>query len=72
MSKDDLGEDEKWAGCSPDINFSIAFAKKFLDSRMDNETYKNKIFVLHNNHIGRKVSIYIHDTSSDYLREEVT
>jgi len=53
-----LPPDEKWAGCSPDINFSIKFAKQFVDSRENNATLQHRTFVLHNNRIGRSVSIY--------------
>ena len=59
LKNSDLPEDEKWAGCSPDVNFALDFTKKFLDRRVDNYEIKEKHFVLHNNRIGRSVSSYI-------------
>ena len=57
LNNDDLPEGERWAGCSPDMKFSVNFTKEFLDKRVDNETVQFKTFVLHNNRIGRLVSI---------------
>ena len=51
-----LATGEKWAGCSPDIHFSISFAKAFVDRGVDGATLKQRTFVLHNNKIGRMVS----------------
>ena len=52
----DLVHGEKWAGCSPDMNFSINFTKEFLDEREDNVTLQYRTFVSHNNKLGRLVS----------------
>jgi len=51
-----LPEGQKWVGCSPDIHFSILFAKNFMDSRVDNENVKFRSFVQRNSEIGRLVS----------------
>lgn len=51
-----LPEGQKWVGCSPDIHFSILFAKNFMDSRVDNEHVKFRSFVQRNSEIGRLVS----------------
>ena len=51
-----LPEGQKWFGCSPDIHYSILFAKQFMDSRVDNENVKFKTFVHRNSEIGRLVS----------------
>ena len=48
---------ERWAGCSPDIDFSINFAKSFVDRRVDNAALQYQKFVLHNNRIGQLVSV---------------
>ena len=52
---EDLPAGERWVGCSPDINFGLSFAEKFLDSRESSAPLKHKAFALHNNRIGRKV-----------------
>ena len=52
-----LANGEKWAGCSPDIHFSVSFVKAFVDRREDGATLKHRTFVLHNNKIGRLVCI---------------
>ena len=59
LNNDLLPEGEIWAGCSPDMEFSMNFTKQFLDRRVDNEPLQFKTFVLHNNNIGRQVSNYI-------------
>lgn len=51
-----LANGETWAGCSPDIRFSINFTKEFVDRGVDGATRKQRAFVLHNNKIGRLVS----------------
>lgn len=53
-----LPDGEKWGGCSPDMDFSVNISKEFVDKRVDNEPLQYKSFVLHNNKIGRLVSIY--------------
>ena len=58
LKNSDLPAGEKWAGCSPDMNFTINFVKDFLDRRVNNETDGHSAFVLHNNRLGRLVSIY--------------
>lgn len=57
LKNSDLPEGEKWSGCSPDMNFTLDFVKNFLDRRVDNETLRHRNFVLHNNRLGRLVSI---------------
>ena len=57
LKTSDLPAGERWAGCSPDMNFTLSFVKNFLDRRVDNETAEHKAFVLHNNKLGRSVSI---------------
>ena len=47
---------ERWAGCSPDVDFGINFVKSFVDRRVDNAPLQYQKFVLHNNEIGRSVS----------------
>ena len=59
LKNSDLPAGEKWAGCSPDMNFTLNFVKSFLDRRVNNDTELHKAFVLHNNRIGRVVSIDI-------------
>ena len=59
LNNKDLPEGERWAGCSPDMKFSVNFTKEFLDRRVDNKSLQFKTFVLHNNNIGRLVSIAI-------------
>ena len=58
----DEAANEKSVGCSPDMNFSIKFAKQFVDRREDNiDSLQHRTFVLHNNKIGRLVSSYIYN-----------
>lgn len=47
---------EKWAGCSPDIHFSVGFAKQFVDGKENRTNLKHHTFVIHNNKIGKSVS----------------
>ena len=56
LKKELLPDDQKWGGCSPDIDFSINFSKAFVDRREGSATLRHQIFVLHNNRIGRLVS----------------
>lgn len=55
LKNSDLPVGEKWAGCSPDMNFTLKFVKEFLD-RPVNKTERHGAFVLHNNRLGRLVS----------------
>lgn len=57
MSGEILPDSQTLMGYSPDIHFSINYAKQMLDSRVDNATIQYKTFVLHNNNIGRMVRI---------------
>ena len=56
LNDETLSPDERWAGCSPDIDFSINFAKSFMDRSVDNATLQYQNFVLHNNRIGQLAS----------------
>ena len=49
---------KEWGGCSPDLNFSINFAKQLLNGTiLDNATSEqHKIFISHNSKIGQSVS----------------
>ena len=49
---------KEWGGCSPDLNFSINFAKQLLNGTiLDNATSEqHKIFISHNSKIGQVVS----------------
>ena len=68
LNNETLLPGERWEGCSPNIDFSINFAKSFVDRRVDNTTLQYQKFVLHNNRIGQMVCIasylYIHPCSS--------
>ena len=57
LDDEDLPSSERWEGCSPDMDFSINFAKSFVDRRVDNATLQYQKFVLHNNRVGQLVSI---------------
>ena len=57
LDDEDLPSNERWEGCSPDMDFSINFAKSFVDRRVDNVTLQYQKFVLHNNRVGQLVSI---------------
>ena len=46
----------KWGGCSADIDFGIKFARKFLDAR-EIERDDRSLMNLHNNRVGRRVSL---------------
>lgn len=48
----------KWGGCSADINFGMKFAKKFLDVK-EIENDARSLMNLHNNRVGRKVSVFV-------------
>ena len=48
---------ETWTGCSPDMHFSVNISKEFVDKRVEHESSQYKSFVLHNNKIGRSVSM---------------
>ena len=56
LNDETLPPGERWAGCSPDIDFSINFAKSFVDRSVDNATLQYQNFVLHNNRIGQLAS----------------
>ena len=49
---------KEWGGCSPDLDFSINFAKQLLNGTIsDNATSEqHKIFISHNSKIGQSVS----------------
>ena len=56
LKDEQLEANETWAGCSPDMTFSIKFARQFVDRREDNIALQRRKFVLHNNKIGQSVS----------------
>ena len=56
LKDEGMAANEKWVGCSPDVDFSIEFAKQFVDRREENSTLQHQAFVLHNNKIGQMVS----------------
>ena len=60
LDNEELADGERWGGCSPDIHFSVGFAKMFVDRRVRNATLQYQTFVLHNTRIGRLVSASIH------------
>ena len=60
LDSEELAAGERWGGCSPDINFSVNFAKIFVDRIVGNATLQHQTFVLHNNRIGRLVSASLH------------
>ena len=61
LKNEALAAGEKWGGCSPDIHFSIGFAKMFVDKTVSNDTLQQQTFVLHNNRIGRMVSKHVYE-----------
>lgn len=48
----------QWGGCSENVGYGIQFARSFIDSR---ETQQDPpaLMNLHNNKVGRKVSVFI-------------
>jgi len=58
-----MSDNQTLMGQSPDVDFSIDYAKQMLDSRVDNASLQYKTFVLHNNNIGQMVNMY-----NDYNR----
>ena len=63
----ELADGERWGGCSPDIHFSVNFAKMFIDRIVGNATLQHQTFVLHNTRIGRLVSTSIHLVTTQTL-----
>ena len=55
LDNESLLSNEQW-GCSPDIDFGVAFTKRLVNTRVDNTTPHYKAFVLHNSEIGQLVS----------------
>lgn len=44
----------QWGGCSEDVNYGIAFSKKFVDPQENNKSEAG-LMNLHNNEAGRRV-----------------
>ena len=51
------GQDFRWAGCSENVRYGIAFSKKFVDARerLKGKSLRTALVNLHNNHAGRLV-----------------
>lgn len=59
LTDDMLGPDQRWGGCSPDVDFSMNFTTQLLDGYIsDNNTTseQHKTFISHNSKIGQLVS----------------
>jgi wnt family len=54
--RDDQGE-FAWGGCSTNVRYGSNFARQFIDARERKLRDSKALMNLHNNRIGRKVSI---------------